>query len=192
MRQRQQNSTTYPISFFMADSVDRVTGKTGLTPTVTLSKNGSAFAGASGAVSEVANGWYRLAGNAGDRDTLGELIVHADAAGADAADLLIEIVSHNPFDAGMGSVVVDHDTGGTDALAYKTSGGVGIDNAVIRAYLKTDYDAGNLGSAYIKATTTTDVNGRWSNQMNLDPATYTLYYFKQGAYGPDTQEVTVE
>lgn len=93
---------------------------------------------------------------------------------------------------GDGSVVVDHDTGGADALAYKTAGGVGIDNAVIRAYLKSDYDAGNTGSAYIKATTTTDVNGRWTNQMNLDPATYTLYYFKQGSYGPDTQEVAVE
>ena len=192
MRQRQQGSTMYPISFFMADSADRVTGKTGLTPTPTLSKNGSAFAGAGGAVSEIANGWYRLAGNAGDRDTLGELIVHAEAPGADAADLLVEIVSHNPFAFGTGSVVVDHDYGGADALAYKTAGGVGIDNAVIRAYLKTDYDAGNTGSGYIVATTTTDVNGRWTNQMNLDPATYTLYYFKQGAYGPDTQEVTVE
>ena len=192
MRQRQQGSTMYPISFFMADSADRVTGKTGLTPTPILSKNGSAFAAASGAVSEIANGWYRLAGNAGDRDTLGELIVHAEAPGADAADLLVEIVSHNPFAFGTGSVVVDHDYGGADALAYKTAGGVGIDNAVIRAYLKTDYDAGNTGSGYIVATTTTDVNGRWTNQMNLDPATYTLYYFKQGAYGPDTQEVTVE
>lgn len=191
MRQRQQNSTMYPISFFMADSIDRVTGKTGLTPTVTLSKNGSAFAAAGGAVSEIANGWYRLAGSAGDRDTLGELIVHAEATGADAADLLVEIVSHNPFAFGIGSVVVDHDYGGADALAYKTEGGAGIDNAVVRAYLKTDYDAGNTGSEYIKATTMTDVNGRWTDQMNLDPATYTLYYFKQGAYGPDTQEVTV-
>ena len=192
MRQRQRNSTMYPISFFMADSADRVTGKTGLTPTVTLSKNGGAFGAASGAVSEIANGWYRLAGNAGDRDTLGELIVHAEATDADPADLLVEIVSHNPFDAGTGSVVVDHDTGGADALAYKTAGGVGIDNAVIRAYLKTDYDAGNTGSAYIKASVTTDVNGQWSAQMNLDPATYTLYFFKQGAYGPDTTEVTVQ
>ena len=192
MRQRQQDSTMYPISFFMADSVDRVTGKTGLSPTVTLSKNGGAFAAASGAVSEIDNGWYRLAGNAGDRDTLGELIVHSEATGADPADLLAEIVSHNPFDAGTGSVVVDHDYGGADELAYETEGDVGIDNAVVRAYLKSDYDAGSTGSEYIKATTTTDVNGRWTKQMNLDPETYTLYYFKQGAYGPDTQEVTVE
>jgi hypothetical protein len=93
---------------------------------------------------------------------------------------------------GAGSVVVDHDYGGTDALAYKTAGGVGIDNAKIYAYLKSDYDAGNYAPAYIVAITTTDVNGRWTSQMNLDPATYTLYYFKQGSYGPDTQEVTVE
>jgi len=117
-------------------------------------------------------------------------------------DLLIDLVLEDTgttipgligaIAVGDGSVVVDHDTGGTDALAYKTSGGAGIDNAVVRAYLKTDYDAGNTGSAYIKATTTTDVNGRWTAQMNLDPATYTLYFFKQNTYGPDTQEVTVE
>ena len=93
---------------------------------------------------------------------------------------------------GDGSVVVDHDYGGADALAYKTEGGAGIDNGVIRAYLKSDYDAGSKGSAYIKATTRTDVNGQWTSEMNLDPETYTLYYFKQGAYSPSTQEVTVE
>ncbi len=190
MRQRQQSSTMYPVTFFMADSVDRITGKTGLSPTVTISKNGGAFGAAGGAITEIANGWYRLAGNATDRDTLGELVVHAVATGADPAELIVEVVAQNPFEVGLGSVVVDHDYGGADALAYKT-GGVGIDNANVWAYLKTDYDAGNTAMGYIKAMTTTDVNGRWVSQMNLDPATYTLYYFKQGEYGPDTQEVTV-
>jgi len=93
--------------------------------------------------------------------------------------------------AGEGSVVVDHDYGGDDALAYKTEAGVGIDNAAIYAYLKSDYDAGNVADAYIKGRTTTDVNGQWSHSLSLDPETYTLYYFKQGYYGPDTTEVTV-
>ena len=95
--QRKQSSTSYPILFFMADSSDHVTGKTGLSPTVTLSKNGGAFGAAAGAVSEVANGWYALAGNATDRDTLGELALHAAAAGADPADRYCEIVSYDPY-----------------------------------------------------------------------------------------------
>lgn len=115
-----------------------------------------------------------------------DILTHAAYGLSEIADLI------TAGGIGDGSVVVDHDTGGTDALAYKTAGGVGIDNAVVRAYLKSDYDAGNTGSAYIKASVTTDVNGRWVSEMNLDPETYTLYFFKQNTYGPDTLEVTVE
>lgn len=96
--QRKLSSTGYPIVFFMADSADHVTGKTGLSPSVTISKNGGAFGAASGAVSELSNGWYALAGNATDRGTLGALAVHASASGADPADVLVEIVSHDPFE----------------------------------------------------------------------------------------------
>ena len=81
----------------MVDDVDHVTGETGLTPTVTLSKNGGAFAGAAGAVSEISNGWYSLAGNATDRETLGELLVHATATGADPVDIQYAIVEYDPF-----------------------------------------------------------------------------------------------
>lgn len=93
--------------------------------------------------------------------------------------------------SGSGAIVVDHNTGGADNLAYKTAGSIGIDNASVYAYLKTDYDGGNYGSAYIKASTTTDVNGQWVSQMNLDAETYTFYFFKQGFYGPDTVEQAV-
>lgn len=96
-RQRKQNSTSNPIQFLMIDNTDHVSAKTGLNPAVTLSKNGGAFAGATGAITEVGSGWYSLAGNAGDRDTLGELLVHATAAGADPFDGIYEIVKFDPF-----------------------------------------------------------------------------------------------
>ena len=99
MKQRQQNSTLYPIPFLMIDSADHVTGKTGLSPTVTISKNGGAFASPSGAITELANGWYVLAGNATDRNTLGEFLIHATAAGADPTDDRYVIVPWDPFDA---------------------------------------------------------------------------------------------
>lgn len=108
MNERAQASTTYPITFFMADATDHITGKTGLTPTVTLSKNGAAFGAAAGAVSEIGNGWYALAGNATDRGTLGELAVHAEAAGADAFDGRYVIVPWDTFDgAGLGLSRID-------------------------------------------------------------------------------------
>ncbi len=95
--QRQQNSTNYPVPIFMADAVDHATGKTGLTLTVTLSKNGGTFSAVAGAVSELGNGWYVLAGNATDRNTLGLFILHAEGTGADPADLSCEIVGWEPF-----------------------------------------------------------------------------------------------
>lgn len=95
--QRQQGNTTYHIVFLMTDSADHVTGKTGLTPTVSLSKNGGAYAAAEGAVSEIANGLYKLAADADDFDTLGALAVHAEAVGADPADILLDVVSYDPY-----------------------------------------------------------------------------------------------
>ena len=99
MNIRQQSTTNYPFLFLMTDSADHVTGKTGLTPTVTLSKNGAGFGAASGAVTELASGWYALAGNATDRATLGELLLHASATGADPVDAKIFIVNFDPFAA---------------------------------------------------------------------------------------------
>lgn len=93
--------------------------------------------------------------------------------------------------AGDGSISVDHDYGGDDALAYIIDGGHPVDNARIHAFLKTDYDAEHRTSAYVVAEARTDANGRWLAPMRLDPGEYTLVFFKQGEYGPDTQEITV-
>jgi hypothetical protein len=100
MKLRQQNTTSYPIPIFMVRNDDHITGLTGLTLTVILSKNGAlSFGPASGAVTEAGNGWYWLAGNAPDRDTLGDLLVHASATNADPYDANYTIIPFNPFDA---------------------------------------------------------------------------------------------
>jgi hypothetical protein len=82
----KQSTTTYPLCFLMVDSTDHVTGKTGLTPTVTLSKAGAAFGAAAGAVTEIGSGWYKVAGNATDSNTLGPLLLHATGTAADPSD----------------------------------------------------------------------------------------------------------
>lgn len=80
---------------FMTDSADHVTGKTGLTLTITASKNGGAFASISPTVTERGSGWYDLALTSSHTDTAGPLAIHITATGADAADLNRQVVSLN-------------------------------------------------------------------------------------------------
>lgn len=94
----KSSSTAKPLLFLMIDSTDHLSGKTGLTPTVTISKNGAAFAAPAGAVTELANGWYKCAGNATDTDTLGPLVLHATASGADPVDDTFTVVAYDPDD----------------------------------------------------------------------------------------------
>lgn len=78
--------------FFLTDSTDHISAKTGVTATVTLSKNGGSFASPSGAVTEVANGWYKVAGNATDSNTGGPLALHATGTGCDPTDCVFRVV----------------------------------------------------------------------------------------------------
>ena len=81
-----QQSTAYTRMFFMIDSADHRSGKTGLTVAVTLSKNGGTFAAAGGSVTEVASGWYKIALTTTDTNTAGQLTFHCTSAGADNKD----------------------------------------------------------------------------------------------------------
>lgn len=98
----QQSSTAYPLCFLLILSSDHITGATGLSPTVTISKNGGAFAGPSGAVTEIANGWYKVAGNATDTGTLGPILLHATGTGTDPVDMMFAVVAVNPQSAAYG------------------------------------------------------------------------------------------
>lgn len=97
-----KNSTSKKVMILMVDSTDHVTPKTGLTLTVTKSKNGGAFGALSGSVAEVANGWYAITPAAGDVDTGGDLIFHATGAAADPADRACEVVDTDLFLGGAG------------------------------------------------------------------------------------------
>jgi hypothetical protein len=83
-----QNQTALPLLFLLVDETDHLTGETGKSPTVTISKNGGSFASPAGTVSEVGNGWYKVAGNATDANTLGPLTLHATASGCDPQDVI--------------------------------------------------------------------------------------------------------
>lgn len=93
-----KQSVSYTRSFLMVDSADHITGKTGLTVVVALSKAGSAFAGAGGTVTEIANGWYKIALTTTDTNTSGDLAIHCTSAGADPTDFSDQVVNYDPFD----------------------------------------------------------------------------------------------
>lgn len=86
-----KQSTAYDFMVFMTDSADHVTGKTGLTLTITASKAGAAFASISPTVTERGNGWYSLALTTSHTDTLGDFALHITASGADPTDCLAQV-----------------------------------------------------------------------------------------------------
>ena len=110
---------------------------------------------------------------------------------SDSLEALAETIGNLTSSVGDGSISVDHDTGGSGNMTVKTSGGVGIDNVVVRGYLTSDYTAGNKGAAYVKGTTKTDVNGEWAEVLRLDAGAYTIEFSKQGEYETNTTTVTV-
>lgn len=93
---------------------------------------------------------------------------------------------------GDGSILVNHDYGGTDALKIVDQFGVGIDNATVRVYTADDYNAGSTELQFVVAETRTDVNGRWESSLMLDPGDYVLLVFKQKVAAPQAIELTVE
>lgn len=88
MRKAKQ-STDKNVMVLMVDSTDHVTGKTGLTLTITASKDGGAFASISPTVTERGNGWYSVALMASHTDTLGDLALHITGTAADPADMVL-------------------------------------------------------------------------------------------------------
>lgn len=99
----QQSTTQLALKFLLVSSTDHISPVTGATATVTIRKEGGAFAAPAGAVTEIANGWYQVAGNATDTNTLGDIILHATATGADPTDRVVAtVVAFNPQAANLG------------------------------------------------------------------------------------------
>src|SRR6185437_16140639 len=117
----QQGNLTQSLLFLMTDGIDHISPKTGLAPTVLLSKNGGAFAACAGAVSEIGDGWYKVAANAVDAGTLGPLLLHATAANADPQDIVYTVVSYDPLSA-LGRI--DSNVAGLKGLSVTFSGPV--------------------------------------------------------------------
>jgi hypothetical protein len=94
---RKQSSTSYPLSFTMVSASDGVTRLTGLSPTVTLSKNAGTFGAIAGTVTELSNGYYVISANSTDRSTLGLSAYYCTATGAIPVEINVNIVADDEF-----------------------------------------------------------------------------------------------
>lgn len=94
-----KKSTARNVMVFMTDSSDHISGKTGLTLTITASKDGAAFSSISPTVTERGSGWYNIALTTSHTDTVGDLALHVTASGADPSDLVMQIVEYDPNSA---------------------------------------------------------------------------------------------
>ena len=102
----------------------------------------------------------------------------------------IDGLQHLPL--GDGTVRVDHDYFGTDnyrVLDEDTNDP--IDNAFVYVYLTEDFNAGRTDkNRYLKAWTTTNMDGRWTESLYLDPGLYTVLAVKARAT-PKTKSLQV-
>src|SRR6516164_5818332 len=83
-------STAYTRLFLMVQSADHVTGLTGASPIVQLSKAGGLMATAGATIAEVTggNGWYKASLTTTDTNTLGDLAFHVTATSGDPTDFV--------------------------------------------------------------------------------------------------------
>lgn len=163
-----QNQTAQPLVFFMVLSSDHITGATGLTPTVTISKNGGAFAAPSGAISSVGNGWYQVAGNASDSNTLGPLLLHATAGTADPVDDCFPVVAYNPqsannFITGTNGVTQTYDANNFLKVDLEDIHAVAVNSA--SAQLGVNVVQWNTSAVTVDANSLPNVNAKAVNAV---------------------------
>lgn len=132
-----KQSTATNVMVLMVDSTDHITGKTGLTLTVTASKDGAAFASISPTVTERSNGWYSIALTTSHTDTLGDLVVRCTGTAADPGERVLAVT---------GGLVDADVTSRPDAAGVRTA--VGLASAdldtqlgAISGYIDTEVTA---------------------------------------------------
>ncbi len=151
---------------YLVDAADGYTPETGIaSPAITISKAGGAFAAPSdGAWTELSNGWYKLALNAVDTDTLGALAVNIIAAGCRNFTDTVEVLTDTLEDMdslikrvlglSMENHYLDNLSYSNGKLStgririYDSAANVGTANGVVATYNITATYSGNDLSTY--------------------------------------------
>lgn len=155
-----KQSTAYTRTFLMVLSSDHITGATGKTVTVNLSKAGAAFGAAGGAVSEIANGWYKVSLNTTDTGTLGDLAFHCTASACDDTDFCDQVTAlvlgdmATPTNITAGTITTATNVTTVNGLASGVITATSIaSNAITAAKIATDA----IGAAQLAADAVTEI-----------------------------------
>ncbi len=155
-----KQSTAYTRTFLMVLSSDHITGATGKTVTVNLSKAGAAFGAAGGAVSEIANGWYKVSLNTTDTGTLGDLAFHCTASACDDTDFCDQVTAlvlgdmATPTNITAGTITTATNVTTVNGLASGVITATSIaSNALTAAKIATDA----IGAAQLAADAVTEI-----------------------------------
>jgi cytochrome c556 len=157
-----KQSTAASVMVLMVDSTDHVTGKTGLTLTITASKNGAAFGSISPTVNERGSGWYELQLTTAHTDTLGDLALHVTGTAADPTDTLSYIVPRHladlayPATSGRSLAVESDGMVYTDAREWLGVAPLALSSQMVQA-LAADIAAGAITSSEAPALANLDV-----------------------------------
>lgn len=185
-------STAYTRVFYMYDSTDHVTPKTGLTVTANLCKSGeTTFSVAGGTVTEIANGAYKLSLTTTDTNTSGDLAYNCTASGADNFQYVDQV-----------DVTVKADVAEIDGLAAAAS--------TLKLWLASDVsgtaDSGTTTTMVDSARTEADTNywkgsviaftsgniaGQHRKITGFDPATDTITFYPALTQAVTTQTYTI-
>jgi hypothetical protein len=138
-------STAYKRAFLMVQSSDHITGLTGATVTVTISKAGASFGAIGGSVTEIGNGWYYVNYNTTDTGTVGDLAAHCTATSGDPTDFVDQVADTTVGTLGVVVVTNSDKTGYTASTVSDKTGYAltsGERNSVADAMLDRDMSTG--------------------------------------------------
>jgi len=86
------------IPFYLLDSSDHVSGKTGVSPSVSFSLNTGSWTGTGGGTTELGGGWYYWTPSAGDIPAPGHVVAKATGTGADDCFFGADLLAIDPLD----------------------------------------------------------------------------------------------
>jgi len=179
-----KQSTTYTRAFLMVLSSDHVSAATGKTVTVNLSKAGGSFAAAGGTITEVANGWYKIALTTTDTNTLGDLAFDCTATSCDNTDFADQVVAIDVADsvrlgltalpnaAAASSGGLPTSGTGSNQIALDSSGRVTFAPSEIQ--VKKNQALGNFAFLMVSSTdhVTPKTGGTITAQRSIDGAAF--------------------
>ena len=156
------SGSTYNRAFLLTQSADHITGLTGATPTVQLSKAGStSFVTSTGIISEIGSGLYNIGLTPTDTNTIGDLAFHITAGSADPTDFVDQVTALSNIRKNMASTgftfVMTNSSAHAPSTGFTVTGARSIDGGAFASLTNSVAEVAN--GTYRIDLSTADTNG---------------------------------